>query len=95
MTISAAVVLYAVTWFLVFLMALPVGQRSQAEAGEIVPGTPPGAPATHMVGKKAKITTVIALVLWALFYWIITSGMITVRDFDMLNRMPPLSQEDK
>ena len=61
-SITGAIVLYAVTWFLVFFMVLPVRFVSQGDAGEVVPGTPPGAPATHIVARKAKITTLIALV---------------------------------
>jgi len=92
MTISAAAVLFAVTWFMVFFIVLPLRFRSQGDAGAVVPGTPAGAPAGFVVKQKAKTTTLVALVVWLVLYLIITSGMITVRDFDWMNRMPPPAQ---
>ncbi len=92
MTITAAFVLFAVTWFMVFFIVLPLRFRSQADAGEVVPGTPAGAPAGFVVKRKAKITTLVAMLIWLVLYLVITSGMITVRDFDWMNRMPPPSQ---
>lgn len=89
MTITAAIVLYSVTWFMVFFCVLPLRFVSQADAGEVVPGTPRSAPAGDVVVRKAKITTLVATLVWALLCAIILSGWITVRDFDMLGRMPP------
>jgi len=90
MTITAAIVLFAMTWFMVFFIVLPLRHRSQGEAGEVVPGTPAGAPAGFVVKRKAKITTLVALVVWGVLYLTITSGVITVRDFDVMGRMPPV-----
>lgn len=83
MSITSAIVLYAVTWFMVFFIVLPIRFVSQGDAGEVVPGTPAGAPATHIVARKAKLTTVIAAVVWAVLAGIILSGVITIRDIDM------------
>lgn len=89
MTITAALVLFAVCWFMVFFIVLPLRFTSQSEAGEVVPGTPKSAPSDHLVGKKAKITTGVAVVVWAILYMIITSGVISVRDIDWMDRMGP------
>ncbi len=95
MTITAAIVLFAVTWFMVFFMVLPLRFVSQADAGAVEPGTPKSAPSDAQVGKKAKITTLVAIVIWAGLSAIILSGFITVRDFDWAGRMPPLQgQQD-
>lgn len=85
MTITAALVLFSVTWFMVFYCVLPIRFTSQAEAGEVTPGTPASAPASAQVAKKAKITTVIAIVIFAALYLIITSGWITVKNMDFLH----------
>ena len=45
MTITAALVLFAIIWFMVFFCVLPLRFQSQAEAGSVVPGTPASAPA--------------------------------------------------
>lgn len=89
MTITAALVLYAVTWFMTFFIVLPLRLKTQGEAGEVVPGTPQGAPHGEIVGRKAKITTVIATVIFAILAGIILSGVISVRDFDWRHIMPP------
>lgn len=92
MTITAALVLYAVVWFMTFFIVLPIRVQSQDEAGEVVPGTPAGAPAGFVVRKKAIQTTLIGTVVWALISGVIVSGVITVRDIDFMNRMGPPPQ---
>lgn len=89
MTITAAIVLFSVTWFMVFFIVLPLRFVSQADAGEVVPGTPKSAPAGDVVVRKAKITTLVAIVVWGALCAIILSGWITVRDIDVMGRMPP------
>lgn len=92
MTITGAIILFAVLWFLIFLMILPVRHVSQSEAGEVVPGTPPSAPANAQIGRKARITTVIAAVLWVLLAWVILFGGFTIHSVDWfgkLDRDPP------
>ena len=60
MRITAALVLFAVTSFMVFFIVLPIRFTSRADTGEVVPGTPKSAPADYPVAKKARITTLIA-----------------------------------
>lgn len=87
MTITAALVLFSVTWFMVFFMVLPLRFTSQAQDGKVEPGTPASAPADEMVAKKAKITTAIAVVVWGLLYGVITSGWITIANMDVFGIM--------
>ncbi len=87
MGITSALVLYAVFWFLTFLVVLPIRVQTQGDLGEIVPGTHAGAPEHHHLKRKAWITTGIAFVLWAITSTIILSGWITVDDFDLFHRM--------
>lgn len=91
MTITAAFVLFSVTWFMVFFCVLPLRFVSQADAGAVVPGTPKSAPAGDVVVRKAKITTLVATVIWVALCAVILSGWISVRDFDVMGRMPPLT----
>ncbi|MEF3046829.1 DUF1467 family protein [Pseudotabrizicola sp. L79] len=91
MTITAAIVLYAVTWFMTFFIVLPLRLKTQGDMGSVVPGTPRGAPHDEHVGRKAKITTVFATIIWAILAGIIISGVISVRDFDWRHVMPPAS----
>ncbi len=91
MTISAAIVLFAVIWFMVFFVVLPLRMVTQGEAGSVVPGTPQSAPADVQIGRKARITTYWALAVWAVVAGIILSGVISVRDIDWFGRMDPVA----
>ncbi|MEM1363425.1 MAG: DUF1467 family protein [Pseudomonadota bacterium] len=89
MSITSALVLFAVIWFMVFFVVLPLRLTTQGEAGDIVPGTPASAPADPKLKRKVWITTLWAIGLWILIGGTILSGLITVRDFDFMNRMAP------
>jgi predicted secreted protein len=89
MSIISAIVLFAVIWFMVFFIAIPLRLKTQGDVGEIVPGTHAGAPADHQLKKKAWITTFVAFLLWVVIAGVIVSGQLTVRDLDMFNRMGP------
>ena len=87
MTITGAFVLFAVTWFMVFFCVLPLRFVSQEDAGSIVPGTPRSAPAEEMVGRKARLTTVVATVVWAVICAVILWGGIGIDDLDVFGIM--------
>jgi predicted secreted protein len=86
-SITGAIVLFAVIWFVTLLVALPIGLRTQEEAGEVTPGTPSSAPADPMIGKKLLWTTVVTLLLWGALCALILWGGLTVRDLDIWHRM--------
>lgn len=88
MNITGGIILYAVLWFLVFFCVLPIRFVSQADAGERVPGTHLSAPA-HVddLGRKAKITTGVAALIWAIAAYIILGGFITIQDLDVFGRL--------
>ncbi len=90
---TSAIVLFAVIWFMVLFIVLPYASRSQADAGEIVPGTHASAPADFNVRRTVRITTIWAVGLWIIMAGTILSGVISVRDLDWFNRMsqPDLS----
>ncbi|WP_417205525.1 DUF1467 family protein [Antarctobacter sp.] len=89
MGITSGIVLYAVIWFMTFLVAIPIRLKTQGDVGEVVPGTHAGSPEVHNLKRKAWITTAIAAVIWAVVASIIIFEVITVRDIDgwMFNRM--------
>lgn len=90
MSITSAIVLFATCWFMIFLIVLPLRHKTQADTGVVVRGTPAGAPAEPVVKRKAQITTIAAVIVWGALYLVITSGWITVRDFDVMGRMPAI-----
>ena len=91
MGITSGIVLYAVLWFLTFLIAIPIRLETQGDVGDVVPGTHASSPENHHLRKKAIITTIVAGVLWAIIATIIITGTITVRDFDWRGLMPPVN----
>lgn len=94
MGITSAIVLYAVLWFMTFLVVIPIRLQTQGDLGQIVEGTHAGSPEVHNLKKKAWITTGVAAVLWAILATIILSGWVTVRDIDYFNRMGPAPVSD-
>lgn len=88
MTITAALVLFSVFWFLTFYIVLQVRTRTQEDAGgEVVPGTPRSAAATEDVGRSARIATFYTLGIWGVVVGIIMSGWITIEDIDIFNQL--------
>lgn len=89
MAITSAIIVFAVIWFLVLFLVLPLRLRTQHEAGEVVPGTPRSAPVDPQLRRKARLVTLIAVPLWAIACTIILTGAITVDDFDLFQRFGP------
>lgn len=87
MGITSALVLFAVIWFMVFFVVLPLRNVSQGDTGEILPGTHASAPADPQLRRKVRLTTIWAFGLWVVIAGTILSGLITVRDIDWFNRM--------
>ena len=92
MSITSALVLFAVIWFTVFFIAIPIRLETQGDRGEVVPGTHAGSPEVHNLKKKAWITTFVTFISWAIICGIIISGVLTMRDIDFFNRMDPLQE---
>lgn len=85
MTITGALVLLSVTWFMVFFCVLPVRFQSQAEAGAVVPGTPASAPSDPQLKRKVWITTAISLPIWLAICAVVLWGGLSVYSLDVFN----------
>ncbi|GGB01270.1 DUF1467 family protein [Allosediminivita pacifica] len=91
MSITSAIVLFAMIWFLAFLTIIPIRLKTQGDVGTVVEGTHSSSPEVHNLKKKAWITTGVTIVVWGLIAGTILSGVISVRDIDswMFQRMGP------
>ena len=87
MSVTSAIVLFAVIWFLTFLIIIPFRVKTQGDLGATVKGTQAGAPEIHNLSSKAIITTGISFVLWLVITLIILSEIITIQDIDFFEKM--------
>jgi len=73
MSVAFLVAVYFIVWWTVLFAVLPFGVRTQAEAGDVVPGTPESAPAEFrllpVVLATTAVATVVFLALWAAVHW--------------------------
>tara|TARA_B100001057_G_scaffold47006_1_gene41899 strand:+ start:62 stop:346 length:285 start_codon:yes stop_codon:yes gene_type:complete len=87
MSVTSAFVLFAVIWFLTFLIVIPFKIKTQGDLGVVLKGTQAGAPEVHDLRKKATITTGVSLILWLLITILILSEIVTIEDIDLFGRM--------
>lgn len=80
MTITGAIVLFAVIWFMTLFVMLPQRIRSQEEDGEVVPGTPASAPVDPQLKRKVIVTTIVTVILWCAVMSIIVFRVVTLDD---------------
>lgn len=85
MTITAAIVLFAIIWFMVLFICLPLKVKTQGDSGEVVPGTPESAPENGDIKNKILLVTAITGVLWVISFSIIISEIIKIEDIDIFN----------
>ncbi|MEO1397831.1 MAG: DUF1467 family protein [Pseudomonadota bacterium] len=89
MAITSALVLFAVIWFMVLFVVLPLNLTTQSEAQDVVPGTPQSAPMDPKLRRKAWVVTWVTLPLWILACALIISDWVTLSDFDLFTRFGP------
>jgi predicted secreted protein len=83
-TITSGLAIYFVIWWLVLFAVLPWGVRSQAEQGEVVTGSDPGAPAIPYLGRKLVWTTAVSAVAFAAFAVVYQNRWVSLDDLATL-----------
>jgi predicted secreted protein len=86
MALVFAISMYVVIWWIVLFAMLPIGVRTQAEEGEVTPGSAESAPHRPRLLPKMLATTVVASVLFAALYVIMTHHLITLDQIPFLPR---------
>ncbi|MGI9382161.1 MAG: DUF1467 family protein [Methyloligellaceae bacterium] len=86
MSIALAAAIYVICWWVVLFAILPIGVRTQQEAGTVEPGTPESAPENTRLRAKLAATTVVAAVIFALIYVLIVYKPIGLDDIPFLPR---------
>jgi predicted secreted protein len=80
MTWTTAAAVYFIIWWVVLFAVLPWGVRSQQEAGDVEPGTDPGAPAIPRIWSKLAWTTAVATIIFAACYVVYAYRLIGLDD---------------
>ncbi len=76
MSVSLSIALYFVIWWTTLFAVLPIGVRTQGEAGEVVPGTPASAPVKPRVlwvlGVNTLVSAVVFFIVWlaVVYQWV-------------------------
>ena len=87
-TISTALAVYFVIWWITLFLTLPFGVRSQHEDGEGAAGTDPGAPILARMGGKLIWTTLISATIFGVGMWAYYAGYLNVERLSKLMGMP-------
>jgi predicted secreted protein len=89
MNIASAIAIYFIIWWLVLFLTLPFGVRNSHEHGSAVEeGHEPGAPVNPRLMQKAVATTIISTIVFALFYYAKTRGLLSLDHLPFYDSMP-------
>ncbi len=89
MKLTSIIAIYSLFWVMSAFMVLPFGVRTHDEAGiPKIPGQAESAPAHFQPRKIVKRATVLALVLFGLYYANYTYGWITPAMLDFTGGPP-------
>lgn len=89
MKITSIIAIFALFWVLSAFLVLPFGVRTHDEAGLArVPGQAESAPAHWRPGRIALRATLVAIVLFGLYYLNYVNGWITPADLDWTGGPP-------
>ncbi|HEX4160756.1 MAG TPA: DUF1467 family protein [Rhizomicrobium sp.] len=70
---------YVILWFLTLQILLPIGVKAPHETGEPVHAlADAGAPGNPRIVLKALVASLVAALLWLIFYGLVLAGYIDV-----------------
>lgn len=84
MNLVTVIAVYFVVWWVTFVAMANIGVKTQADAGEIVAGTPAGAPHKTNLGRNALRTTIVSAIIVGIIYWVVTYSGLTLADYPFM-----------
>jgi predicted secreted protein len=75
-SVTTAIAIYFLIWWITLFAVLPFGVHRQDEDGAIAPGTDPGAPSIARLGVKLLWTTGVATVIFAACYVVYVNQLL-------------------
>lgn len=83
MRLTSMIAIYFLFWFLCLFLVLPFRLRTSDEDDPHVPGQADSAPPRFSFGRTARWTTLLAVVMFGLFYASYVNNWVTVDDLDL------------
>lgn len=80
---TSMIAIYFLFWFLCLFLVLPFRLRTSDEDDPHVPGQAESAPPRFSAGRTAKWTTLLAAIMFGLFYASYVNNWVTVDDLDL------------
>lgn len=68
MSLALGIALYLMIWWMTLFAVLPIGVRTQGEAGDVVEGTPASAPIAPRLFRVVVINTIVATAAFAVVW---------------------------
>jgi len=87
-SISTSIAIYFVLWWIVLFAVLPFGVRSQAESGDNIAGTDPGAPVIPRMAWKLLWTTLVSGVIFGVGMAAFRAGYLNIERLSKLMGIP-------
>jgi predicted secreted protein len=87
-SVTTAIAIYFLIWWITLFAVLPFGVRSQHEGGDMVPGSDPGAPILPRLLWKLFWTTIVSGVIFGILYVVYVNKLVTLDDLLRLFGMP-------
>jgi predicted secreted protein len=78
MPVATSLAIFFLIWWVVLFAVLPWGIHSQHESEDIVAGTDPGAPVSVRIGRKLLWTTLLAIAIYAVCFFVYSKHWITI-----------------
>jgi predicted secreted protein len=88
MSVSSAIAIYFVLWWVVLFAVLPFGARRQPEQREEVAGADPGAPALPRMARNLIMTTLLSAAIFAAAAWAYQAGYLGIERLNRLMGIP-------
>ena len=87
---TSILAIYLLFWAFSVFLVIPFGVKTGEEAGaEHVPGQAESAPHGFDIWKMIRRTTILSLVLFAIYYIIYVNGWVSAQDLDIFSPLEP------
>ncbi len=74
------IAIFFIIWWISLFLILPVGLRTQGEENDVTLGTVASAPAKPRMGRAVLLTTLLACVIFALYYYVTHLSGLSLSD---------------